>query len=405
MIRKKKLLIMMYHMKTGGVEQALLNFLSVLDKNKYDVTLLFVNLQGEYMIRIPNWINIHEAVIPAFERCVLDKGIKKTFFNSIKNKNFSYLCKSILLIVKRKISSKVISNAYDLFESLGENIPPLEEYYDVALDFHGYSSFTTYYVSEKVTATKKATWLHSSDFNQSIKKFIYYYNKYDRVYGVSKACVNKFIEILPEFTNKCEVFYNILLNDEIIAKAENGLGFEEKFSGVKILTVGRLAYAKGYDVAILVAKRLKENGINFKWYVIGEGADRGSLEKLIKENNVRDNFVLLGYSENPYPYIKQCDLYIQTSRYEGFCLTLSEARILNKPIVTTNFFGANEQIINGKTGSIVNFNEEDIYCEMKKLLNDTKLRRSYKENLEKEAYSTMSEMNKFYILLGEETRK
>ena len=133
--------------------------------------------------------------------------------------------------------------------------------------------------------------------------------------------------------------------------------------------------------------------------MIGEGSERIKLEKLMQNYDVDDCFILLGSSDNPYPYIKQCDIYVQPSRFEGYCITLAEARILKKAIITTNFFGAQEQIVDGETGLIVNFDEEKLYDSIKKLIIDTKLRMKFEENLAKEKIDTFNEMRKLYDLL------
>ncbi|HAF0292616.1 TPA: glycosyltransferase, partial [Salmonella enterica subsp. enterica serovar Typhimurium var. 5-] len=116
------------------------------------------------------------------------------------------------------------------------------------------------------------------------------------------------------------------------------------------------------------------------WYCVGEGKYRKKLEHLIKEHGIEENFILLGSSSNPYPYMAQADIYVQTSRHEGFCLTLAEAKCLAKPIITTNFIGAFEQIHDGENGYIVNVNEEELYLKIKFLI-ENKENRDYLRNI------------------------
>lgn len=106
---------------------------------------------------------------------------------------------------------------------------------------------------------------------------------------------------------------------------------------LKIVTVARLAAEKGQLIIPNAIKKLINSGIKVKWYCIGEGEERANIENRIKELNIEDNSILLGMKKNPYPFIKNCDVYIQTLIYEGFCITLAEARLLNKAIITTNF--------------------------------------------------------------------
>ncbi|MBI0577954.1 glycosyltransferase [Neobacillus cucumis] len=398
---KKSLLLMMNSMGIGGVEKALLNFLSVLDQEKFEVTILYIKKGGEYINKIPYWVNVVEVEIPSLERSLLENGSKTMLLSSIKRFKFISSIKILYLIAKQKKRSKWVNIRHGFFDVIGENIPKLNSHFDIALDFHGYTSFTTYYISEKVNANIKATWLHSSNFDNGIKNFLHYYNNYDRVFGVSKNCVEKFIEVFPEFKNKCETFYNIILRDEITSKAERDNGFLDECNGIRILTVGRLSYQKGLDIAIPIASKLKENGFNFKWYVVGDGIERPKLEKLIQVYNVEDNFILLGSMENPYPFIKQCDIYVQPSRSEGYCTTITEACILNKPIITTDVSGAREQIENGKTGIITEIDKDKIYEGIKSLISNIQLRKMFEENLLNEKFDSLKEMKKFYALVGE----
>ena len=113
-----------------------------------------------------------------------------------------------------------------------------------------------------------------------------------------------------------------------------------------------------------------------------------------------DDLILLGNQKNPYPYFKQCDLYVQTSRFEGYCLTLAEARCFNKPIVTTDFIGANEQIIDGENGFIVGYNPEELYIKICELIVSQELRENFQSNLEKMDLDTYKELDKLYKLIG-----
>jgi glycosyltransferase involved in cell wall biosynthesis len=132
---------------------------------------------------------------------------------------------------------------------------------------------------------------------------------------------------------------------------------------------------------------------------LGEGPSRKEYEKLIKEDNIQNKFILLGSDPNPYPYIDQCDIYVQPSRHEGYCLTLAEAKCLNKPIVTTNFTGAEEQIINENTGLIVNINEFEIYNAVKKLIINRDLCMKLSKNLTEENFDSPIEMDKIYSII------
>ncbi|MCU9612321.1 glycosyltransferase [Caldibacillus lycopersici] len=395
---KKKMLIMMNAMGYGGVESALLNLLFLLDKEKLDITILFVKKEGELLEKIPNWIKTKEIQVSDFDRELLDYGNKEMLKRSIRKRQFRYTCEIITTFFKRKIYNW-INKPNDRNEARYRFFPVVEDHYDVALDFYGHPSVTTYYIVEKVSADIKATWLHRSDIGNEIKGYGNYYKKYNRIFGVSNAAKEKFLEVFPELAEKCITLYNILLPEVIEKKSQIGKGFTDKIGGMRLLSVGRLAIEKGFDIAIEVAEKLKKDGYEFKWYVIGEGAEHTNLKKLIMKKEVADCFILLGASDNPYPFFQQCDIYIQTSRAEGYCITLAEARILKKPIITTNFLTAKEQIMDGETGIIAEFSVESILEGVKKLLTDEKLRRKLAHNVSYGKADYLIELEKFYTFV------
>lgn len=152
--------------------------------------------------------------------------------------------------------------------------------------------------------------------------------------------------------------------------ASEGVGFTDDFKGIRILTVGRLSIEKGQDLTISVLAKLKEAGYNVKWYCIGDGKERALYEKLVEDYDVQDDYIFLGSVSNPYPFMKQCNIYVQPSRYEGYCITLAEARCFNNPIISTNFTGASEQIIHNHNGLIVQFDEQQMYDSIVQILSD-----------------------------------
>ena len=116
----------------------------------------------------------------------------------------------------------------------------------------------------------------------------------------------------------------------------------------RILTVGRISEEKGQQVAIAALKLLLDRGYVLKWYFVGDGDNRDCCEQLAEEYGIRDNVVFLGVQTNPYGYMKDCDVYVQPSRHEGYCTTVNEAKFLCKPIVCTDVSGSDEMIANGE---------------------------------------------------------
>jgi glycosyltransferase involved in cell wall biosynthesis len=177
-------------------------------------------------------------------------------------------------------------------------------------------------------------------------------------------------------------------------------GYNDDFNGIRILTIGRLAYGKGYDIALEACKKLKEKGINFRWYVLGKGPLREEIQQFIKENKLENYFILLGVTANPYPFIKNCDIYVQTSRFEGFGLAIAEARILNKPVVTTRFDTVFNQMIDRKNGLVVDMNADAICEGIMELIRNQNLRNNIIDFLQHEKKGNVEEINRFYQLIG-----
>lgn len=201
----------------------------------------------------------------------------------------------------------------------------------------------------------------------------------------------------PYLSNKTEVIYNIVDIDEIIERSNEKIKLEFNSNYINLLTVGRLTEEKGYDLIPYVVRKLKEKRVKFKWYIIGEGELRSKLEEQIISLNLQEDIILLGSLDNPYPYFKNCDIYVQPSRHEGYCITLAEARIFNKPIVTTNFVGALEQITNNETGLVVSFNISELVTAIYKLITNKELRIKFSNNLinEKLDVTTKIDINNF----------
>ena len=170
------------------------------------------------------------------------------------------------------------------------------------------------------------------------------YKEYKKIYIVSKSAKMKFDEVFPNLKHKTEVFLNIISTENIQKQALDGPTFTDNFHGIRILTVGRLSYEKGQDLAIRTLKQLIDNNYNIRWYFIGDGKERIEFELLARNLNISKNAIFLGIQSNPYKYMKDCDIYVQPSRHEGYCITLAEAKCFNNPIVATNFTGAEEQL-------------------------------------------------------------
>ena len=392
----KKIIFMVINMNVGGTEKALLNMISEMPKEKYDITILMLEKYGGFLDSIPDWVHVEYVDGYQHIKGLLNDPPKIVFKNLLKQWKIINAFMFLLFYVM----SKVQKNRSILFKYILRHNPKMSTEYDVAVAYAGPMDFISFFVANKIKAKKRIQWIHFDitkiGFNQHFASKIY--SQFDKVFVVSSEGANKLLNMVPNLKEKTEVFSNIVSSELIYSQAKEGNGFNDKFDGLRILTVGRLTGEKGQDLAIRVLARLVEDGYKVKWYCLGEGNSRKKYEKLVEEYNVKDKFIFLGADPNPYPYIDQCDIYVQPSRHEGYCITLAEARCLHKPIVTTDFTGAKEQIKDGDTGLIVSINENEIYNAIVKLINNTDLCKKFSGNLVKENFDTTQEMKKIYNL-------
>lgn len=196
------------------------------------------------------------------------------------------------------------------------------------------------------------------------------YKHFSDIFIVSKTGKEKLAHILPSLSEKMSFCPNKISKELVRSLAETGEGFVDGFQGIRILTVGRLSQEKGQDLAIRVMAKLRNNGLNVRWYCIGEGSARKEYEHLIHSLQLENDFILLGAQINPYPFMKECDIYVQPSRHEGYCITIAEAKCFRHPIISTDFTGASEQLKNTETSVIVDFNEKQLFEAVCRVVNN-----------------------------------
>ncbi len=376
---KKKLLFMIINMNIGGTEKALLNMLYEMNQDEYDVTLLMLEEYGGFLEEIPKWVKIKYLDEYCDIKALLNNPLHYSAFNYLKKGEvlkFGYF--GFIYFI-----TKITGNHIFLYKNLLKKKPIISDEYDVAIAYAGPMDFISYYVIKYIRASKKVQWIHFDvtkiGFNTKFANIIY--PKFNHICVVSNEAKEKLLQLLPQLDNKVTVFRNIISKDLIIKKSEENKGFDDNYRGTRILTVGRLDFIKGQDLCIEAAKQLKDLGYDFRWYCVGEGSFRAELEKLIKAHKLENHFILLGSTKNPYPYMAKCDLYVQPSRHEGFCITLGEAKIFKKPLISTNFTGAREHIKDKETGLIVNCDVEELCCAVKKIIDNPMLSKKLQANL------------------------
>lgn len=391
---RKKILIASYDLEIGGVERSLISMLNNFDYERYDVDLLLYNHSGEFMPLIPKDIkllpeNIKYKSIRLGIGTLIKAGEYNLAFQRLRAK-YGYEYRR----------DKSLDDTYQMqlmWKYCNPYFPMVEEEYDIAISYLWPHDF----VAEKVRAKKKIAWIHTDYSNISPDRNIdlKIWDKFDSIVGVSEKCVETFLKLYPSLREKCVVVENITSPEFIRKMSEEQVG--EKFEKDKfnLLTVARFSYAKGIDQGVEAIKLLRDRGIdNIKWYIVGYGGDENKIRELITRYSLENMIEILGKRDNPYPYMKMCDLYMQPSRYEGKAVTVVEAQILAKPVLITNYPTAHSQVVNEVDGEICELSIDGIANGVEKFYRDRELLERYRSNCESKNYENKEELKKLYEL-------
>ena len=388
-------------MEIGGIERSLVNLLSCIDYDRYEVDLFLFRHAGELIRELPKGVNLlpenkrySALAFPALE--AIKRGQLLVLLGRSLGKFLAFLHKIIVNPHKESIVSLEYSHKYTKFF-----LPKINnKMYDLAISF----VIPHYFVPEKISAKMKVAWIHTdySAFYFDKKSEFKMWNKFDKVIAISEACSAAFLKVYPSFMDKMVLIENIL-SQEYIRQQASMFSVEgeipSKCDWVKLCSVGRFAKAKNFDNIPDICRRLLNMGVKVKWYLIGFGSGELLIKKKIAENNVKDNVIILGKKYNPYPYMKACDIYVQPSRYEGKCVCIREAQILNKPVVITDFSTSRSQVKNGFDAVIVPMDNVSCALGIKNIIEDKEKQRSLVQNTQDSDYENKSEILKLYSLI------
>ena len=390
---KRRLLFVIDSLGVGGAEKSLVTLLNLLDYSLYEVDLQLFAYGGTFEQFLPKDVKL----LPALDYT--------SFLGLPLWKQILYpgmFCVRLLYSIKiRKPELLHADKACLYWKTIGSCIKQVGKSYDVAIAYA--QGVPTFYIIDKIKAKKKLAWVNV-DYKLQGETREYqraFYKLVDTIVPVSDSAYNVFATLVyPEFREKMKIMWDI--NDGRMIQCMSELPSDkpiEKDAPV-IMTVGRLNKPqKGYDLALEAAKILRDRGVKFRWYAIGDGPYRGEMERYVADNQLQDYFILLGFTANPYTYMRQCDIYVQTSRHEGFGLTIAEARILNRPVVCTNFEACTMQMIDGKNGLITSFDPNEIADAIERLMNDKQLYKDIQNYLKTEKKGNVEEIGKFYQLI------
>ena len=401
---KPRIFIAMHYMEIGGAETALVGLLNALDPARVDVDLFLYDHRGEMMQFIPEWVNLLPQ-IPKYS--VLERPIVELVKRGFWGIAAARLWAKWLSQKAYKRSGSTLENNGGL-DKMSKCTTPLLPKINQSVTYDLAISFLTPHriVAEKVKAKKKIAWIHTDytrvwvDAEDELKVW----QKYDYVASISGDVTNTFLQVFPSLAPKIVEIENILSPSFVRKRAElQDVDKEFRHEGaITLLSVGRFSDAKNYDNVPDICKRLiNKTKLNIRWYIIGYGGDEALIRKKIKEAGMEEHVILLGKRSNPYPYIKNCDIYVQPSRYEGKSVTVREAQMLCKPVVVTNYPTAPSQIRSGIDGVIVPMDNEGCAHGLAEVICDKSLQERIIAHLKTHDYGNESEVEKIYTLINE----
>lgn len=375
--QKKKILFLIHTLQVGGAEKVLVDLVNNIDKTKFDVTVMTVINTGAFRDSLCENIEYKTIFnIPFLNKKNDNKGNKKSGNLLNNGSKIKKILADIYRITWRfincsKIHKKYIGNAYDVEVSFLEGIP------------------AKIISASNNKNSKKIAWIHvdllqerkSEKFFKNLQDEKKTYEKFDKIVGVSKVVKEQFINKFSyEDKHKVIVKYNPINVENILDKSKEQIDDVEK-SKLTLCTVGRLTVQKGYDRLLEIVNSLNKEDIQFDLWIMGVGPEEQKLTEYIKDNKL-NNVKLLGYKENPYKYIKQADIFVCSSRAEGFSTVVSEAIILEKPIVTTECAGMREMLGENNEYGIVTENSVDaLYEGLRNILTNNEILENYRKRI------------------------
>lgn len=367
----------------GGVTKSLLSLLDTIDKEEYNVSILIGSYLGKSDKDVPAGVQI----LKNNTLSLLTEGVRG-LPKLIKKGHILLAVGSIIRIILSTIN-KGWAGWW-----LSRLMPSIDkEEYNLIVDYNG--QHMLYYMIDKLRGKHKVTFFHSD-----YRKWPYYYamdkkyfEKADAIFTISETCVLSLQELFPQVANKVKLMENISNPRTIEQKSLEHIDFKRKHQYM-LLSLGHICKNKGSDIALEVAVQLKNKGIDFEWLFAGSISKDMDYAHHVEQLDLKDNIRFLGPVENPYPYIKEADIFVHLSRFEGKSIALDEAKILCKPIVVTNFSSVHDQFEDGVNASICEMNVDSATQHILELLHDKNLQDKYIQYLKNHISDNTQEVHK-----------
>ena len=394
---RPSILILSPNLRVGGVERSLLGLLEALRPDVCHVTLFLNSHDGEFMGMLPP----HVRLLPAApEYNDLDRPIRRVLFSRRP------------WIACARLLAKLVTTTKGLLGLQGDLAPRAARYclpfmsrvpghYDLAIGFLKPHEMLLH----KVSATQKAAWIHT-DYSKvetgvDVSFELECWDNFDKIVAVSDGVANIFTQVFPSLTDKVITIENILSASMVRKEArafDVSVEMPRAVGVTRLCSVGRFTYAKGFDLAIEACGLLRAAGRNVCWYLIGYGSDEPVLRLKIQQLGLEDSFIILGKKVNPYPYMAECDIYVQPSRYEGKSVCVREAQMLGKTVLIADFPTAAAQLEDGADGLIAPGSPQGMTAGISRLMDDPVLSARLAQCAQSRNYDNLSEATKVVAL-------
>ena len=361
---KQKLLFINGHLDTGGVEKSLLDVLAHLDYEKYEVDLLLTERLGDYAAQLPPQVHV---LLRSIEGTY--GSLPKVLLRAVRKRDWFSLKMRLVLLAMKVFGQK--------WAVLANRLLTGGKRYDCVVGFR--PGLCTQLAVFCVKADRRITWWHHGSINVDRSAYPEAAARCDRVAVVSHACRRMLAAEFPALAEKLTVIPNMLDPEAAARKGSAFDPYTEK-DRLHIVSVGRLAPEKHFENAIHAARRLKDRGIGFRWHLVGDGGLRHALRKKAEEMDVTDCFLFEGNQVNPYPYMKQADLFVHPSYVESFGIVVTEALSLGVPCVVTRSSGVMDFLTDGENALLTEPDPGDLAEKVLLALEDRALYRKLRAN-------------------------
>lgn len=393
---KKKLLFVIPSLDAGGAEKSLINLLIQFDFQKYEVDLFLFKNSGLFLNSLPNEVKVishHKSF------AIFNLGLVASCLQYVLKANFKLFIARIQFFLANRFEANKAVSEQKSWKYICKSMPRLEKKYDCAISYLEKSSL--YFVVDKVNASNKIGWIHTNYATSGMKPEFDapYFNNLNHIVTISEACVASLVHFFPRMERKISQIENIVSPKIIQDLAQLDNDFKFDIQGVTIVTVARLSIEKGIDLAVKACAILVKDNPKIKWFIIGDGPEKATIQGQIRDNKLENNFILLGLKQNPYPYLNNATIYVQPSRYEGKSIAVDEAKILKKPIVVANFSTAKDQIESGQNGIITDMNPKALANAILQLIENREQMDKFSLNLSHEKLGTEDQIYKLYALI------